>query len=216
MAEILRAGDAGPLIGIHHHWMAPGYGPDQTRESNWRNRLEHSGGQLIFHCCHVLDWMRWVGGEVKAITASSYTPPDIRLPHEERELTACMEFARGGMAVFNLSQESHQYNQFGSVHAANVGLSYAWGPSTFVKEYRKRPRAADRTHEWSLNPSIPGDGSDPERTALQMKNFIDAYQAGEPMPCTLADGVRAYDMAVAIRESYCTGQRVELPEPPTV
>jgi predicted dehydrogenase len=196
---------------MHHHWLAPGYGPEQTLDSNWRNRPDYSGGQLIFHCCHVLDWMRWVGGEIVAVTATSFTPPGITLPHEERELTACMEFAKGGMAVFNLSQESHQYNQFGSVHAKNLGMSYQWGASTFVKEYRKRPRAAEAVHEWSGSPT-PGDGSDPERTALQMANFFEAYLAGGPMPCTLTDGIRAYDIAVAIRESYKTGQRVVLPD----
>ncbi len=209
-AEILRHPDAGRVIGLHHHWLTPGYGPEQTLESNWRNRPQQSGGQLVFHCCHVLDWFRWVGGEVKSVTASAYTPDGVNLPHEERELTACLQFAAGGMAVFNLSQHSHQYTQRGTAHAQNVGLDYQWGASTFVKEYRTRSRAADVTHEWSLS-NKPGDGSDKERTALQMKDFFDAYTEGRPMPCTLADGIRAYDIAASIRESYRTGKAVDVP-----
>lgn len=211
-AELLRRPESGRLIGMHHHWLAPGYTAEHTPESNWRNRLEGSGGQLIFHCCHVLDWFRWVGGEVRSVTATSYTPAGIRLPHEERELTACLEFVNGGMAVFNLSQESHQYIQYGTVHAENVGMQYQWGTNTFVKEYHHRPRAAERAHEWSMSPT-PGDGSDPERTALQMADFFEAYAMSKPMPCTLADGIRIYDIAVAIRESYRSGRKVTLEAP---
>ena len=210
-AEILRRPESGPVIGMHHHWLAPGFSESQTPESNWRNRLEHSGGQLIHHCCHVLDWMRWIGGEVTAVTASTYTPPGAPLPHEERELTACLEFARGGTAVFNLSQHSHQYNQFGTIHAQNVGLSYQWGTNTFVKEYHQRPRAADVTHEWSLTPA-PNDGSDAERTANQMADFFNTYTSRKPPTCTLADGIAAYDIAVAIRKSYALGRKVAVAE----
>ncbi len=210
--EILRRPESGKLLAMHHHWVTPPFRPEFTPESNWRNRLEHSGGQLIHHCCHVFDWFRWTGGEIKSVTATSYTPADEKLlPHEERELTACFEFVKGGMAVFNLSQHSHQYNQYGTAHAQNIGINYQWGDKTFVKEYQTRARAADATHEWSSNPDIKGDGSDRERTADQMADFFNAYVAGKPMPCTLTDGIRIYDLAVAVRDSYRKGMKIELP-----
>ena len=49
IAEILRRPEAGKLIGMHHHWLTPRYREQDTPESNWRNRLETSGGQLVFH-----------------------------------------------------------------------------------------------------------------------------------------------------------------------
>jgi predicted dehydrogenase len=149
---------------------------------------------------------------MRSVTATSFTPAGSPLPHEEAELTACFEFARGGMAVFNLSQQSRQYVQYGSVHAREVALKYQWGETTFVKEYRDRPRAAEATHEWSLGGRM-GDGSNIVRTALQMADFFDAYVNDRPMPCTLADGIHTYDLAVAVRESYRAGRKVTIGPP---
>ena len=208
VAEILRRPEAGRIIGAHHHWLTQWQSVPQS-EIGWRHRLEQSGGQLIHHCCHLLDWFYWIGGPMRSVSASSYTPPKAELPHEERELTASFQYRDGGMATFNLSQDSHQYVQRGTVHAEGLGIEYQWGKETFVRVYQARSRAADETYEWSLS-NLPGDGSDFERTTLQMKEFIDAYRNGDPMPITIEDGLRVFDFASGIRASYQSGQAVDV------
>lgn len=208
VAEILRSPHAGPIVGWHHHWLAPGT-PTHQPLDNWRHRLETSGGQLVHHCCHVFDWFRWVGGEIDAVSAVSYVHPGAVLQHEEQEVTAACRYASGAHAVFNLSQHSHRNIQFGTVHAENLSVTYEWGANTHVKVYRQRPRAAEETYEWSLTPN-PGDGGELDRNISQMTEFLDAYQAGETMPISLADAVRTYDIVGAIRRSAREGQRVTL------
>lgn len=208
VAEIVRRPEAGPIIGVHHHWQ--GYWvPTPLSERGWRHSFEKSGGQLIHHCCHLLDWFRWIGGDMKSVSAVNYTPEGVELPHEEREISAAFSYKNGGIAVFNLSQDSHQYVQFGTVHTKNYGISYQWGQETFVKVFSTRPRAADETYEWSLT-NTPGDGGEKERTSLQMKDFIDSYLQGKDMPVNLNDGLRIYDFATAIRHSCKSGVRVDL------
>jgi predicted dehydrogenase len=211
IAEILRRPDAGSILGVHHHWLAPHIDAMKPEEMGWRHRMEQSGGQLNHHCCHVLDWFQWIGGEIASVTATSYTQPGAPLPHEERELTACFSFEKGGMAVFNLSQDSHQYVQYGTVHTENLGIQYQWGKETFVHVYKTRSRAVDETYEWSLTNQI-GDGGELDRNRLQMEEFISAYLEDRPMPIGIADGIRAYDLGCAVRKSYQTGCRVMMPK----
>jgi len=211
--EILSRPDSGKILGVHHHWLVPGdLGLKQDIDStklNWRHRFEQSGGQLVCHCCHILDWLRWIGGDMESVMANSFTPPGTAFPFEECELTACFNYRQGGQAVFNLSQNSHQYDQFGLVHTENLGISYAWGNSIHVRVYRTRSRAADEIYEWPLSAAY-GEKTDMDRSALQMRDFIEAYLNKGNMPCTLMDGITSYDMACAIRESYRSGRRVSI------
>jgi predicted dehydrogenase len=208
VAEILRRKDAGKILGMHHHWLTPGPGKLDMKNLNWRNRLEQSGGQLVFHCCHAFDFFRWVGGEIESVTGCCYTPEEALLQHEEQELTACFRFKSGGQTVFNFHQRSHRNIQFGIVNTENLGIYWEWGHNTQVRVYKTRPRAADEGYEWSLT-SLPGDGAD--RDAHQMADFIDAYLEEREMPCTIADGIKAYDIACAVRESCRTGRTVAIP-----
>lgn len=207
VAEILRRTEAGAILGVHHHW----YSSDVSEPEmpGWRHRLDQSGGQLIHHCCHVLDWFEWIGGKTKSVTANAFNVTAGPMPHEEREITACFEYANSGMAVFNLSQHSHMYVQCGTVHTENLGIEYRWGDRTYVRVYQTRSRAADEVYEWSLT-SQPGDGGETDRNRLQMAEFIEAYRSGGPMPISIPEGIRTYDLASAIRHSHRSGQRVDV------
>lgn len=210
VAQIVRRPDAGQLIGIHHHWLQ---GPMRDSKSdNWRHRMELSGGQLNHHCCHVLDWFYWMGGPMQSVTATSYVHDQAILQHEEQELSAAFKFENGGMAVFNLSQNAHTNHQFGIIHMENLAIHYAWGKDTYVRVYRTRQRAADEVYEWDY--TLLGDPG-ANRDAFQMADFVDAYLNDKPMPCTIDDGVRTYDLAKAIRTSCRTGQRVMLQSHPS-
>ncbi|HAI13001.1 MAG TPA: hypothetical protein DCM28_14945 [Phycisphaerales bacterium] len=203
VAEIARRPDAGQLIGIHHHWLQ---GPGTMQgPTNWRHRMEQSGGQLNHHCCHLLDWMHWIGGPITTVTATSHVHDQAVLQHEEQELSAAFTFEQGGMAVFNLSQHAHTNSQFGMVHLQNLAIHYAWGKDTYVKVYKTRQRAADEIYEWDAT-----SGNDPgtQRDAMQMADFVDAYLNDKPMPCSVEDGVRTYDLAKAVRLSCESGRRI--------
>lgn len=201
VAEVLRRPGAGKILGAHHHWISPWpEEPLKPEQIGWRHRLDQSGGQLVHHCCHLFDWLQWIGGPFRAVSAVSYTPPAVEMPHEEREVTAAFTYRDSGMAVFNFSQDSHQYVQYGSIHAEGVGIHYQWGEETFVKVYTKQPRVPDEV--WHPNES------ESFRDKWQMKDFIEAFFAGAPMPQTLEDGLRVYDYACAIRQSYRSGHSV--------
>lgn len=204
VAEILRRPGAGRVIGAHHHWVSAWpLEPLKPEDMGWRHRLDQSGGQLNHHCCHALDWLQWIGGPFSKVSAVSYTPPNVReMPHEERELTAAFTYRDGGMAVFNLHQDSHQYVQYGTIHAEGLGISYQWGEETFVKVYTTKPRQPDEV--WT-----PG-ANDPSRDQLQMTDFINAWFAGAAMPISIPDGLRVYDYATAIRKSYQNGHSVDV------
>ena len=209
VCEIVRRPEAGRLLAVHHVWRSPGISALPV-PLNWRHRLEQSGGELNQHCCHVFDWLEWCHGPLRDVVATAFTPPGALLPHEEEELSACFTYGSGALASFSFSQNSHQNVQFGTVHMENLAICYQWGEPTFVKVYRTRPRAADEVYEFSLS-DYPGDCSEQERNADQIAEFIDAWQTGRPMPISLRDGIRAYDIMSTIRKSVRSGKRETLP-----
>lgn len=208
VAEVLRREDAGAIHAVHHHWCDPGVDiPTDPVDRNWRYRRDHSGGQLIYHCCHALDWLRWIGDDMESVSATRFTSAGFGLDEEE-ELTACFTYKKSGIAVFNLSQRSHQSNQYGEVHTENLCVRYGWGHETYVKVYRTRARAADEIYEWAITEA--NNDPDLDRNRLQMKDFMEAWFEKKEMPITLADGIMAYDLGCAIRESCATGARVPI------
>lgn len=209
VAELARRRDAGQLIGIHHHWFAPGETIPPEQRTNWRHKLEQSGGQLVHHCCHYFDWLEWVGGPFASVSASAYTHPSASLQHEEQEVTSAFTYRSGALAVFNLSQHTHQNVQFGSLHFENLAIRYEWNQLSYVKLYTSRPRAADQTWEWTVSDQL-GDGGELDRNISQMREFVTAWRSGAPMPIGLADGIRTYDVVKAVRQSCREGRRIAL------
>ncbi len=211
VAEILRRPEAGRLLSINGHWMSPGGAvPDVPLEKrNWRHRMDQGGGQIVNHCCHFLDWCRWIGGEVESVMAVDFTPGRPAEPHEEIELNCCFEFKNGGIATFHLSQRSHQGLLSGTALAENLGVRWSWSSHSFVKVFKTRPHAADEIYEWD-GADIRPDDVEESRNAHQMKEFMDAWLSGAEMPITIRDGIAAYDMAAAIRESCSTGRSVRI------
>jgi predicted dehydrogenase len=177
--------------------------------TNWRHRLEQSGGQLVFHCCHLLDFFYWTGGMFDSVIANAKM--SWSRPHEEVELTAAFDFEAGGQATFNLSQHSHQNIQFGIIHTRKYGIYYEWGIHTHVRVYTTRNRSVDEYYEWTeaeMN-SMP----ELNRDRMQMAEFIAAYKSGGPMPIPLSEGLLAYDAAMRVRESYRAGRKVSIDMP---
>jgi len=205
VAEIMKREDAGKLIGMYHHWITK-TGP--VDHSNWRNKLEQSGGQLVFHCCHLLDFFKWTGGPIVSITATQYTSDKMPYPHEEQELNAAFEFNNGGLAVLNLSQCTHRNVQFGTINMENLSIYYEWGKDTHVKVFKTRPRVPDEVYTWDV--FDPNDEGGKGRNRRQMKEFLDAYLGDLPMPVGINDAIASFDIAMAVRESYKSGRKVIL------
>ncbi len=213
IAELLRRPDAGRILSVNGHWMSPGGAvpPPDPSQRNWRHRMEQGGGQLVNHCCHFLDWCRWIGGEFSAVSAVDFTPGNPPEPHEEMELQSCFTYRKSGIATFHLSQHSHQGLLSGTVLTENMGIRWQWSSHSFVKVFKTRPHAADEIVEWAGTDG-DADNTAASRNTRQMREFMDAWLAGAEMPISLQDGIAAYDMAMAVRESCRAGRTVALPE----
>ncbi len=209
VAELVRRPEAGAIVGIHHHWFSPGAAIPPEQRTNWRHKLEEGGGQLVNHCCHAFDWLEWIGGRFTGVSASCYTHPSASLQHEEQEVSAAFTYASGALAVFNLSQHSHQNVQFGSIHLENMAIRYEWNQPSYVRLYATRPRAFDEAWEWSVT-ERPGDGGEADRNVSQIREFVNAWLADAPMPLTLADGIRVYDVVSGLRRGCREGKRIAL------
>ncbi len=206
--EIRRRPGAGKFIAIHHHRYSPSTGI-MPEKPNWRHRLEESGGELNQHCSHDMHYFRLVGGDPESVTAMDYTSSGYQPSFEEEEVAACFRFKQG-MGLFSLSQRSHRAHLTGHIHMENLSVQYDWSIHSQVKVYRERPRAAEETYEWYLHGELP---SCEDMNVLQIKDFLDAYLEDAPMPITLSDGIQAYEMTKAIRDSCRLRKEVPVPSP---
>ncbi len=206
--EIRRRPGAGAFIAIHHHRYAPSSGR-MPGNPNWRHRLEESGGELNQHCCHDMHYFRLVGGDPESVSAMAYTSPGYQPAHEEEEVAACFRFKQG-MGIFTLSQRSHRAHLTGQIHMERYAIRYDWSTHSRVQVFGDRLRAADETHEWDTSLAARDDE---DMTVLQTRDFLDAYRNERPMPITLGDGIQAYEMTKAIRESYRVRREVPVPPP---
>lgn len=206
--EIRRRAGVGPLIALYHHRFHPSDGSMPERP-NWRHRMEESGGELNQHCSHDMHYIRLVCGEPESVMAMSYTSPDYHPTFEEEDLTACFRLPEG-MAVFSLSQRSHRAHLSGQIHLRNMSIVYDWSPHSQVRVFSRRARAPEEIHEWDEYGAVP-----PEESAdvLQIQDFLEAYRHERPMPITLGDGIQAYEMTKAIRESYRQRREIAVPKP---
>jgi len=206
--EIRRRADCGGFIACHHRRFGASTG-QMPAALNWRHKLEQSGGELNQHCCHDMHYLRLLAGDPESVMAMTCTLPSFQPAHEEEDLTACIRFKQG-MAVFGLSQRAHRRHLTGHIHMENLAIQYDWATHSRVRVYKDRPRAAEETYEWDHSLGTPAAE---DLNVLQMADFLDAFRNGRPMPITLSDGIQAYRMIRAIRESYRTRREISIPMP---
>ena len=196
-AERIAAGEIGAVQSARAHWgeYLPNWHPWEDYRQGYAARADLGGG-VILTLSHPLDYLRFVIGEVQDVWAFTAQSGDLGLPVEDSAEIG-LRFASGAV---------------GSVH-----LDYLQQPASHTLEVigaagTLRWNAADgalsiyspAAQSWQVH--MPPDGF--ERNWLfmeEMRNFV-AVARGEAAPaCTLDDGVRALEIALAARDSAADG-----------
>ncbi len=159
---------------------------------------------LVTHGAHLFDNIRFLGGEVKAVTAV------LAGKFGQHTWHGLIEFAHGGAGHFELTVKVNAdwsegyvvYGEHGSIHA-----------KTFLPFYYRSSdvRAFDaRTQQWH---TPLGAHSNPYKN--QIEAFARAVLNDEPVNPDAYEGLAAVQMIEAVERSVAEGRRVELVEAAT-
>jgi len=181
-----------------------GYIPLSGRPA-WTFDDKLSGGAIVELGVHEIDFLRWVGGDF--LSVSAVASPATLVPGKcQDSLVGIGEMQGGAAAWVDVSWANPRYVwQRGIVGTEG---SIFVDDSSFMDIIHDRPGKKPKIVKgnfWRYEPTGENEAFRNQVTAV-----INALAAGTPPPCTLEDGARAVETALAMRKAAATGRRVKV------
>lgn len=202
--DICDTGGIGRILSIRARY---GHGGRPGMEKEWRaSRDLCGGGELLDQGVHVIDLVRWFGGEIAEVygrVETTFWPMDV-----EDGAMAVMKTGRGVTASFHVSwtnwKNIFSFEVFGADGYVRVeGLGGSYGRESL--EYgRRRPEGGVPDTEYEEFP--PEDVSWRD----EWKEFLSAVRDKRRPVGDAIDGLRANEVVEALYESSRAGRVVEL------
>jgi len=202
----LEAGDLGELrlARTHVHWWRD---DAYYAAAPWRTTADGGGGSLLNQGMHYVDILRWLCGEVVAVTAQQAT-----LAHPiatEDTTVATVRFASGALGLISTST-----------------ATFPGSPATLALDLSRGAveLAQGRVVRWDVDGVPPpeldvpaGDvtgASDPRGIGigghlLQWRDVLDAIRDGRPPAVDAAEAARTVRLLSAVGEAAATGRTVD-------
>jgi predicted dehydrogenase len=193
----------GKPISLRAHWgeHLPGWHPWEDYRLSYSARRDLGGG-VVLTLCHPFDYLRWIFGEVESVHAVTEISGSLDLEVEDTA-EAILTFTGGTLGSVHLD-----YHQRPSVHRLEV--IGACGTLRWDNEDGCAVRWEQDTAEWRQSPPPQGF----ERNDLfmaEMSHFLKVIRGEETPRCSLDDGVRTLEIALAVHRSAAEGRSVSLP-----
>lgn len=197
--ELLKEGAVGQAVSFRIHWgeYLPDWHPWEDYRQSYAARKDLGGG-VILTLTHPLDYARWLFGEVTQLSAFAGYSGELDIEVEDMaEIN--LRFESGVIGSIHLD-----YNQRPQRHQMEVvctGGTILWDHAGELKVY------SAENEGWTEYPAPVGF----ERDHLfhdQMVHFLEIV-AGKAEPiCTLQDGIRVVQLALAAHQSSDMGSSV--------
>ena len=205
--ELIQAGALGQVLTVHAHWgeYLPNWHPWEDYRQSYAARSDLGGG-VIITLMHPLDYLRVIIGEVNALWSFNghLSPLEVAV---EDVAEIGLKFANGAVGGVHLN-----YAQRPPVHRMEiVGTkgTLRWDNANGFLHFHKMPAPFG---SYSDNPPAPimESFSPPEgfeRNQLfvaQTRHFLETVRGETEPVCSLDDGIRALEIALAAIESQST------------
>jgi predicted dehydrogenase len=200
--RLLNDGAIGRLLSVRAHWgeYLPGWHPWEDYRRGYSARRDLGGG-VILTLSHPLDYLRWLGGEVTALWAFTAQLGDLDLQVEDTAEIG-LRFASGALGSLHLD-----YNQRPASHWLEMIGTHGTIRWDNADGATRLCRA--NSEEWEKYPAPEGF----ERNHLflaQMRHFLDVARGQVEPLCTLEDGIKALQLALAVHASQAQGKMIDL------
>lgn len=216
LRRYMAENDPGRIFAVSYRWFSHVETEIINMQNRWPDNFRLRISQIPFHCCHALDTMRLLGGEVSAVQARAikwldweYVTPD--------EVMASFEFGSGALGSFHYSGVAYLAGHDCVVHAENYTATFTpWCEFAIYHHPPYLPERNDHSddcrpnYEQNIGPDVHRFGRN-SYNPLIMTDFLEAVRTGGPMQVPLVDGYKAAELAEAIEQSSASGERVALP-----
>lgn len=193
MKDILDSGEVGRPISLRAHWgeYLPDWHPWEDYRQSYAARKDLGGG-VILTLTHPFDYVRMLFGEVESLWAFKGQTSELEIDVEDTAEIG-LKFSKGGTGSLHLD-----YNQRPPRHQVEVvctGGTVRWDQAGNGLEVY----SAD-AKEWGKYPLPEGFERD-DLFRAQMAHFVEVIEGKAEPVCTLEDGARALELALAAHES---------------
>jgi len=201
--KLLESGEIGTVLSAKAHWgeYLPGWHPWEDYRQSYAARKDLGGG-VVNTLSHPLDYLRWLAGEVRGVSALTGRVSSLEIDVEDNaEIT--LAFESGAFGTVHLD-----YYQRPATHT--LAITCSKGRVTWDNATGSADVYFDDDGSWQR--FEPAD--DFERNALfleEMRHFLAVCRGDEAPVCTLEDGFAAQAIASAAHESSASrGQMVAI------
>ena len=208
--QLIQNGALGQVLTVHAHWgeYLPQWHPWEDYRQSYAARTELGGG-VILTLTHPLDYLRYLIGEVDSLWSFNGHISSLEMDVEDVAEIG-LKFSNGAIGGIHLN-----YVQRPPVHRLEIVGTHGtlrWDNADGLLHFYKMPAPFG---SYSDNPSAPviETFSPPEgfeRNQLfmaQTRHFIEIVRGEKEPICTLEDGIRALELALAARNSPYTKPR---------
>jgi len=203
--EIIQSGALGKILSVHAHWgeYLPNWHPWEDYRQSYAARADLGGG-VIRTLTHPLDYLRFLLGEVAALTALSGHVSPLELAGVEDVAEIGLRFASGAIGGLHVNYFQrppvHRLEIVGAAGTlrwdnADGTLIHFQMPDVFGA-INAQPGAAIETRY-----PLPAGFERNDLFAAQTAHFLRVARGGESPRCSLEDGARALELALMARNS---------------
>ena len=186
--DVVAGGELGDLQVCWCNRM--GVGP----RGGWIEDPSKSGGMTVEFNSHDIDWLRWVGGEVREVYGKTLTVPGDGI---ERNVWAVLTFEQGIGILGSSWAAPIGWSVFGAI--GSQGMVFCGQDGTV----RKRLSGGEET---------PVELEDIGNSMLaEDRHFVESVLAGKDPEIGMAAAVGALEVSLAIQKSSALSQPVRLP-----
>jgi predicted dehydrogenase len=189
--QLLQSGAIGTPVYAHAHWgeFLPDWHPWEDYRSGYSARSDLGGG-VILTLCHPLDYLRWLLGEVKTVSATVGQRSHLELNVEDMaDIT--LEFDGGAIATVHL--DYIQQPPTHTLHITGQHGSLRWDNADGAVHWYEAKRGT-----WQTIPLEPNF----ERNSMflaEMQHLLDCLSGKAEPLVTLEDGVRGLAIALTAK-----------------
>jgi predicted dehydrogenase len=198
---LIDGGAIGAIVCAHVHWgeHLPGWHPWEDYRRGYSARADLGGG-VILTLCHPFDYLRWLLGEVQAVSAVVGRLSGLELNVEDTaDIT--LQFKSGAIGTVHLDYIQRPPAHWLQITGQTGTIEWDNANGT-VRCYQ-----ADRG-EWETIPVPPGF----ERNTMfleEMRHFLECIAKRVEPLITLEDGIRALEIALIAKRSALEGRVME-------
>lgn len=210
--DLISAGAIGKVFSAHAHWgeYLPNWHPWEDYRQSYAARADLGGG-VIVTLTHPLDYLRYLLGEVEALWSFNGHVSALELSSVEDVAEIGLKFASGAICGVHVN-----YFQRPPVHRLEIVGSAGtlrWDNADGILHHYQMPDefgviSSEPTPAQVTQYALP-EGFDRNHLFIaQTRHFLDVA-AGQAEPiCTLEDGIRALELALAAKTSQALGQTI--------